>query len=194
MKVLKFFLIGLFFSITGMMQAQVSVNVNVGTPPPWGPAGYASVNYYYLPDVEAFYDVPSSMFIYNTGGVWVHRAYLPSRYRNYDLYNGYKVVMTDYRGGNPNSYYKEFKTKYGKGYRGPSQKTIGERPGNGNSKMNMPGKGNSYKKMNPGNNKMHPGNNKMTPGNSKSAGHIKSGGHDMGGGKGNNGGGKGGKK
>jgi hypothetical protein len=188
MKALKLFLIGLFVSMAGILQAQVSVNVNVGTPPPWGPEGFPSVNYYYLPDVEAFYDVPSSMFIYNSGGVWVHRAYLPTRYRSYDLYSGYKVVMTDYHGGNPNSYYKEFKTKYGKGYHGPSQKTIGERPGNGNSKMNMPGNGNSHKKMNPGNNKMNPGNKMMKPANNKSAGHMQNGGKSHGNG---NGGGKG---
>lgn len=114
-------------------QAQVSVNVNIGSPPLWGPVGYTEVQYYYLPDVEAYYDVHSSMFIYFAGGAWIHRASLPSRYRSYDLYGGYKVVMTDYRGDAPYTHFKEYKTKYKKGYHGPAQKTIGEKPGKGNS-------------------------------------------------------------
>ncbi len=92
-------------------------------------AGYSGARYYYLPDVEAYYDVQSSMFIYYEGGVWVHRGYLPARYRNYDLYGGYKVVMTDYRGNTPYTHFAEHKTKYGRGYHREAQRTIGERPG-----------------------------------------------------------------
>ena len=137
MKALKFIIIGilLFFATSG--QAQISVNVNLGAPPMWGPAGYTDVQYYYLPDVEAYYDVPSSQFIYFSGGTWVHRTYLPSRYRNYDLYNGYKVVMTDYRGNAPYSFFKEHKVKYAKGYKGSAQKNIGQRPAKGNSETRV---------------------------------------------------------
>ena len=42
-----------------LLQAQFSLSVHFGPPPPWGPAGYASVRYYYLPDIEAYYDVQS---------------------------------------------------------------------------------------------------------------------------------------
>ena len=98
MKQLKTIAIGVIILLSFATKAQVSVNVNIGSPPLWGPVGYAESRYYYLPDVEAYYDVESSMFIYYGGGVWIHNAYLPGRYRNYDLYNGYKVVITDYRG------------------------------------------------------------------------------------------------
>lgn len=133
MKALKLVVLGilLFFAISG--QAQISVNVNLGTPPQWGPAGYTNVQYYYLPDVEAYYDVPSSQFIYLNGGTWVRRANLPGKYRNYDLYNGYKVVMTDYRGNAPYAHFKDYKVKYAKGYKGHPQKNIGQKPGKGNS-------------------------------------------------------------
>lgn len=133
MKALRIILIGLVLGFAGAAQAQVSVNVNFGSPPQWGPAGYTEVRYYYLPDVEAFYDIQTSMFIYYGGGVWVHRAYLPHRYRNYDLYGGYKVVMIDYHGNSPYVHYTEYHKKYGKGYRGHEQKNIGERPGHDNS-------------------------------------------------------------
>jgi hypothetical protein len=128
MKTFKVILIGILFTILPYVQAQVSVNVNIGTPPMWGPVGYPAVQYYYLPDVESYYDINNSMFIYYTGGNWVHRKYLPIQYRNYDLYGGYKVVMTNYHGNTPYTYFKDHKSKYAKGYHGPYQKTRGEKP------------------------------------------------------------------
>ncbi len=115
------------------IKAQISVNVNIGTPPQWGPVGYTEERYYYLPDVEAYYDVQTSSFIYYETNVWVHRTYLPRRYSNYDLYNGYKVVIVNYKGNSPYDNFKGHKTKYAKGYRGPAQKTIGAKPGKGPS-------------------------------------------------------------
>jgi len=145
MKFLKLAVIALVFFITGAGQAQVSVHVNIGTPPAWGPAGYSDVRYYYLPDVEAYYDVQTSMFIYFEGRSWVHRSYLQSRYKNYDLYGGYKVIMKDYHGDTPYYKHREYRSLYAKGYRGPIQRTIGERPKRGNEKLR------SYRLNNPAN-------------------------------------------
>lgn len=131
MKTLKLTIIGIMILLTSIVKAQVSVNINIGSPPPWGPIGYTDVHYYYLPDVEAYYDIQSSMFIYYVGGSWIHRSFLPSYYRNYDLYSGYKVVMTDYRGNTPYIYFKDHKKKYAKGYKGKEQKTISPKPGKG---------------------------------------------------------------
>ncbi len=131
----------LFFSAIAV-QAQMTVNVDTGSPPPWGPVGYTDARYYYLPDVESYYDVHATMFICFVEGAWVHRAHLPSRYKRYDLYKGYKVVITDYHGSAPYANFKEHKAKYAKGYHGPKQKTIGEKPGkeNTNSKNSDNGK------------------------------------------------------
>lgn len=134
MKTFKLIVIGMLFFLSGAINAQVYVNVNIGSPPLWGPVGYTEVRYYYLPDVECYYDIQTSMFIYYGGGVWIHRGYLPKRYSNYDLYSGYKVVMMDYHGDAPYTNFKEHKMKYVKGYRGEAQKTIGEKPGKGSSK------------------------------------------------------------
>ncbi len=145
MKALKLIIIGIILFLASDMQAQVSVSVNIGSPPQWGPVGYDNnVRYYYLPDVEAYYDLQTAMFIYYGGGVWIHRKQLPLRYRNYDLYKGYKVVMTDYRGKTPYIYFKEYKIKYAKGYRGHEQKTYGMKPGN--TKTKKQSKGNSHSK------------------------------------------------
>ena len=103
----------LFFS----SQAQVSVNVNIGAQPMWGPAGYASVDYYYLPDIECYYYVPRQQFVYLSGPNWVFSANLPSRYRGYDLYGGYKVVCD---GPSPYRRFSHDRVTYARyrGYRG----------------------------------------------------------------------------
>lgn len=133
MKTCKLLAFGLFLLLAGSVQGQVSINVHLGTPPQWGPAGHSEARYYYLPDVESYYDVQASRFIYFNGRTWVHRTSLPARYRNYDLYSGYKVVMTDYRGNRPYSYFRTHKMKYARGYRGHEQRNIGDRPGRGNN-------------------------------------------------------------
>lgn len=153
MKTIKLIVFGmLLIFIAGSAQAQISVQVNLGTPPQWGPSGYSDVQYYYLPDVEAYYDVHSSMFIYFNGNSWIHRSSLPSRYRDYDLYNGYKYVMSDYKGRTPYTHFKEHKKKYAKGYRGKPQPTYGHKPERGNSNNGSYSKGSSSQKYNKDNN------------------------------------------
>ena len=83
-KKLLFFGIPLFFVFA--MQAQDSPNKNLTSPPLWGPAGYSDVRYYYLPDVESYYDIYASQFVCNIDGEWLHRKRLLSPNKNYDLY------------------------------------------------------------------------------------------------------------
>src|SRR6478735_9110320 len=78
-------------------KAQVSLQINIGSQPNWGPRGYDHVDYYYLPEVESYYYVPTRQFVYLERNKWVHRKSLPSRYRNYDLYQGRKVVINEPR-------------------------------------------------------------------------------------------------
>ncbi|TPG40888.1 hypothetical protein [Flavobacterium pectinovorum] len=125
MKKLGFALI-LLMSV--FAQAQVSINVNIGTPPNWGPQGYDDSRYYYLPDIDVYYDVNQSQFIYENNGKWMREKRLPAQYRQYDLYGGYKVVLNDYKGNTPYSYHKKHRTNYPKGYHGQPQKNRGNRP------------------------------------------------------------------
>lgn len=98
-------------------KAQVSVSVNIGAQPMWGPAGYASVDYYYLPDIECYYYVPRRQFVYLSGPNWVFSYDLPSRCRGYDLYSGYKVVC---EGPRPYMHFSDHRVAYSRyrGYRG----------------------------------------------------------------------------
>jgi hypothetical protein len=92
--------------------AQVSVNVNIGRQPVWGPVGYDYVNYYYLPDLDVYYDVPRGMFVYYQSGRWNFGASLPGRYGRYDLYNSYKVVVNDRNPWLRHSYYRSHYSEY----------------------------------------------------------------------------------
>lgn len=152
MKTLKIITLAIMMQFASYStQAQVSINVDLGAQPTWGPVGYSSVNYYYLPDIQTYYDVRSTQFIYLNRGVWVRSSNLPRQYRNYDLNSGYKVVLNNYQGSKPYYNYKNDKVKYFKGYKGSPQKSIGNRKenykGNGNNKKNnaKQGKGNNGK-------------------------------------------------
>jgi hypothetical protein len=98
------------FSINNA-KAQVSLNINIGSQPVWGPVGYNHVDYYYFPDIDAYYNVPSAQYIYSNGGRWVRGSSLPARYRNFDLYRAYKVVINE-----PKPYLRNniYVTKYSK--------------------------------------------------------------------------------
>jgi hypothetical protein len=41
-------------------------------------------DYYYLPDVDAYYDVNAQCYYYYDGGNWISAAYLPGGYSTYD--------------------------------------------------------------------------------------------------------------
>ena len=130
MKTLKLIAVGIIFLVTSSIQAQVSVNLNIGTAPSWGPAGYANADYYYLPDVEAYYDVRATQFIYFGSGRWIRSRNLPGQYRNYNLNRGYKVVLNDYHGSRPYNNFNNHKRKYYKGYHGRAQRNVGNHNSN----------------------------------------------------------------
>jgi hypothetical protein len=160
MKTLKLIIAGIIlFASANTMQAQVSVNVNIGSPPAWGPAGYSAVDYYYLPDIQAYYDIRATQFIYFGGGKWIRSRNLPNQYRNYNLYNGYKVVLNDYHGSRPYSNFNNHKVKYYKGYKGKPQKSIGSNRNNNNKVYKSNGNNGNSNKGN-GNNGHGNGNGK----------------------------------
>src|SRR3989339_76663 len=90
--------------------AQVTFRINIGSQPIWGPVGYDHVEYYYLPDIDAYYYVPRHQFIFFERGRWIIRTSLPVRYRNYDMYNARKIVINEPR---PYLRHNEYKSRYG---------------------------------------------------------------------------------
>lgn len=123
-------------------QVKVNVNINIGDQPQWGPAGYDYAEYYYLPDIKTYYYVPQHQFVYFSGNRWVFANALPPMYANYNLYNGYKVVL---RSRDAYKHFDEHRVKYGryKNY-GGRQLVIRDRHDNGNyyGEYKQHGKGN----------------------------------------------------
>lgn len=91
-------------------QAQVNININAAPAPSWGPALPAGAQYYYLPTVGGFYDVPARQYVVSRNGQWVRTNTLA----------GYPVgslqpVVVDYVGAQPWVRYETYRVKYGKG-------------------------------------------------------------------------------
>src|SRR6478672_5680534 len=81
----------------GRSNAQISVSVNIGLQPEWGPVGYDYVDYYYMPQYEVYYYVPERKFVYLDGGRWIFATALPPRYGTVNLFSTYKVVVNEPR-------------------------------------------------------------------------------------------------
>ncbi len=101
-------------------QLRINLGFNIGAQPEWGPVGYTHAEYYYMPDIDAYYDVPNHQYVYNQNNVWVRSSALPPRYQNYDLYHGYKVVVNQ---PNPWQHNAEIRAKYS-GYKGRHDQPI----------------------------------------------------------------------
>jgi hypothetical protein len=83
---------GMFYN-TANAQIRLHVGVRLGgpvvvpAPEPVAyqePVAYNDDDYYYLPDVDAYYNVGQQCYYYNDGGNWVSAAYLPGAYRDYE--------------------------------------------------------------------------------------------------------------
>jgi len=118
MKLSKILLAALVCIAFSSSQAQVKTTVML---PGWGVAGNDNATYYYIPATETYYDVRKGEYVYQEDGKWVRNTTLPVAYKDYDLYSGYKVVLTD--DTEPFADYDNMRSKYSKTYKGESQKT-----------------------------------------------------------------------
>ena len=88
-------LVSCFLFQSAHAQVRVSVGINIGSQPVWGPVGYSHVEYYYMPDIDVYYYVPRRQYVYLERGSWLFSTSLPYRYNNYNIYSGYKVVINE---------------------------------------------------------------------------------------------------
>ncbi len=111
---------GGFFYNAVNAQLSLRLNANIGVQPAWGPVGYDHADYYYLPDIEAYYSVSRHQYIYMNNGRWAFSASLPARYRNYDLYHAHKVVINE---PTPYLHHAVYRDKYAS-YRGKHDQVV----------------------------------------------------------------------
>jgi len=108
---------GLFFSLglinsASAQNININVNINLDKQPSWGPTGYDYAGYYYIPDINVYYDIAGSLFYYLSGSKWISNQYLPDKYRKYDLYSLYKVVINDSQPWKDNKTHKKSYSQY----------------------------------------------------------------------------------
>lgn len=94
-------------------QIRFGLNINIGIPT-WIPGGPNQADYYYMPEIDAYYCIPQRQFIYMDEGNWVFSNGLPSWCNNYDLYRGYKVAIYEPR---PYLHADRYREKYAREYR-----------------------------------------------------------------------------
>jgi len=83
-------------SISGLTSCGTTSFISAGvqyTNPSWAPSYYSGVRYYYLPDIEAYYDLSDQDFVYMDNGQWLFSHTLPPIYSGYDLYNGFAIAL-----------------------------------------------------------------------------------------------------
>ncbi|WCT10122.1 hypothetical protein [Mucilaginibacter jinjuensis] len=67
-------------------------------------------DFYYLPDAEAYYDVAQQCYYYNDGEQWIHAAYLPGRFRDFDWRNARHYEV---RARRPYMNHDQYRTRFG---------------------------------------------------------------------------------
>jgi len=75
-----------------MAHARIVTTANYENPQ-WAPPYYSGARYYYLPDLELYYDLGAREYIFLMDGRWNYSPYVPAIYRNYDLNNCFSVVL-----------------------------------------------------------------------------------------------------
>ena len=97
------------------VQAQVRVNVNIGTPVRQSPWYASDDNYYYLPEQGVYYNVNRRMYVFQNNNQWVYAPNLPSRYRGFNWKNSHYVQVRD---RSPFDYHNAYASRYDRNYRG----------------------------------------------------------------------------
>ncbi len=79
---------------TADAQFGIRINLHLGARPVYVPAPqpvvvdeqpvYDNDDYYYLPEVDAYYSIGEQCYYYQDGDRWVSAAYLPGRYHDFD--------------------------------------------------------------------------------------------------------------
>jgi hypothetical protein len=101
LKSFKFYFLLLFtaFTMTGCFSSSYYAET---TPvrqdisyvnPKWAPEYYENVRYYYLPDIECYYDLSIGEFVYLRNGRWYNSRYFPSFYYDFNLDNCFVVIL-----------------------------------------------------------------------------------------------------
>ncbi|MGI4736728.1 MAG: hypothetical protein ACRYG7_16270 [Janthinobacterium lividum] len=119
------------FTAPTAAHAQVGVNIQIGHPA-WGPAVPQGSQYYYVPEIDGYYDLAARNYIVQRNGRWNRFNSIPG----YNTANFHPVVV-NYRGNQPWSQYNDHHARYW-------NQNNGRGNGNGNGHDNGRGNGNGH--------------------------------------------------
>ena len=95
MAIVAMMFLGLAFAPT-KVKAQISIQINIGNQPAWGPTGYDYAQFYYFPDYNLYYDIYAGQYVIFRRNAWVYSSVVPAGY-GFDPYRAYKVVLNQNR-------------------------------------------------------------------------------------------------
>jgi hypothetical protein len=106
---------GLFVIFSQFMAAQLTQDkVNIEKTDTTEVANMSRYNYF--PNLHAYYDNKTNLYIYKVNGIWDHSTLIPPNYKGYGLRNGFHVVIDNYSGDEPYSLLTRHKLKYPANY------------------------------------------------------------------------------
>jgi hypothetical protein len=101
------FVFGAFAALAApAAQAQVSINAQFDHPA-WGPVAPAGAQYYYVPEIDGYYNLQARNYVVQRNGRWTTMATVPG----YNTANFHPVVV-DYRGREPWQQYRAHHDRY----------------------------------------------------------------------------------
>ena len=86
--------------------AQAHIDINVG-PPAWGPPVPQGTQFYYIPEIDGYYDLYAQQYIVYRNGQWIPLGVI----EGYDPRSFHPVVL-DYRGREPWVYVNSHRDRY----------------------------------------------------------------------------------
>ena len=117
-KTVLFFSVLLFVSLFSACDLYTYVPVSTQVSydnPAWAPSYVQGVRYYYLPDIEAYYDLSDREFVYLDNGQWSYSQGLPSVYAGFDLANCFTIAL-DYNTYQPWMHHHYYVSHYPRYY------------------------------------------------------------------------------
>ena len=127
------FLLGGLLAFGALTAAPAQAQTVVINPPSWGPAAPAGTRYYYLPEVDGYYDLRSQEYIVRRDGQWQRQGQLNGFDRN-----SWRPRVIDYLGDTPWSRHDEDRRRY------PAGLPPGQRKRLENGKGLPPGQAKKY--------------------------------------------------
>ncbi len=77
--------------------AQISVNISLGSRTTYNPPVHYyyddNVDYYFLPEIQAYFDNREGLYIYYSSNRWIRSARLPQKCGNYNVNNGVRIAV-----------------------------------------------------------------------------------------------------